>query len=51
LTKLKKAPINTGFFLTFSRFKTSKKEKFPVKFPVNSEKQEKPTLGKSPAEV
>jgi hypothetical protein len=44
-------PINIGFFLTFWRFKTSKKEKFPVKFPVNTEKQGKHTLAKSPAEV
>ena len=41
-----KTPINIGHLIKIWRFATSKKEKFPVNFPVNSKKQGKHILGK-----
>jgi hypothetical protein len=46
-----KTPINMGHLIKIGRSKAPKKVKFPVKFPVNSKKQGKPTLAKRPAEV
>ncbi len=40
-----------GHLIKIGRSKAPKKVKFPVKFPVNSKKQGKPTLAKRPAEV
>jgi hypothetical protein len=46
-----KIPTNTGVPSLFRRSQISKNKKFPVNFPVNSKKQGKHTLDKSPAEV